>query len=48
MGFMRACAKDLLRKLNDFAGAQLIYQNLNYSHQNTPFAIWPSWRGEVS
>ena len=28
---------DLLRKLNDFAGAQLIYQNLNYSHPEHPF-----------
>lgn len=28
---------DLLRTLNDFAGAQLIYQNLNYSHPEHPF-----------
>lgn len=28
---------DLLRQLNDFSGAQLIYQNLNYSHPEHPF-----------
>ena len=28
---------DLLRKLNDFAGAKLIYQNLNYSHPEHPY-----------
>ena len=28
---------DLLRKLNDFAGAQLIYKNLNYSHPEHPY-----------
>lgn len=28
---------DLLRKLNDFAGAELIYQNLNYSHPEHPY-----------